>query len=604
MRTSKIVDDILIPLDLKEIEKPRFCFLVYSSKEKHIEIVIDCIESVIKEKESCDIKRLDDSLKSEDSQYLELRDLLSECSFGIVILDGLRPNVVFEYGILKGLRKPCIVLLEEEADVDVINYHMETKAIEIINPKIDMDKHFSDVKDRFYIKYNKNRPKEIREKVQREYLKLKKDIEAELIRMIFPNKDIIQEELRDQLVTLSELSKKRKEQLNPEDEIEFRVIIKNIDAIMKKYKIKLPKTYYLLISDILMNFEKYEEALEIIDPLIENKIEDLDLVYLKGFLLSAIKRYEESIETLNCGLKLKPKIESFWHAKGRIFERMEKKEEAELCYRKAIEFNLRCSSVNFHYGVLLYEKNQYIDALEQFEAAIKKEPTDDNYLMWKAIALHKLGNRGEGIKFAEEAICYNSNNANAWYVLGRLTSDQEESIKHFNKALSLAPKHGGAICSKGACLSNIGKVDEAMEIFDKMKEYCSEYYSCKILLLNISKTLSKKKRIKEALNYVDRVLISNENDTEALGVKAGIVFEDGKKEEALKLFKRSIELNPKDDSVWYNQACVYARLNKIDESIESLKKAIELAPLNKDSAQRDKDFNGIRENEKFIREFG
>lgn len=86
-----------------ECEK-RICFVIFSSKEIHKEIVLDSIDSTFGNEYS--IKRLDESLKSEDSQEDELITMLNKCCFGIVIFDGLRPNVLFEYGILKGLNKP------------------------------------------------------------------------------------------------------------------------------------------------------------------------------------------------------------------------------------------------------------------------------------------------------------------------------------------------------------------------------------------------------------------------------------------------------------------------------------------------------------------
>ncbi len=39
--------------------------------------------------------------------------------FGVVVLDGLRPNVVFEYGVLHELTKPVILLKEKNAILDI-----------------------------------------------------------------------------------------------------------------------------------------------------------------------------------------------------------------------------------------------------------------------------------------------------------------------------------------------------------------------------------------------------------------------------------------------------------------------------------------------------
>jgi hypothetical protein len=162
MDTSIIIDDIKVTLEDSAAGSSRSCFVVFSSHENHIEIVIDCIESVFRKTKLFEVRRLDKHLKSDDSQHDELRKLLETCCFGVVILDGFRPNVLFEYGILKGLKKPCIVLLEQNATVDVLGYYGDGVSKPSANPSINIDRHFSDVKDRFYVQYDKNDPKGLR----------------------------------------------------------------------------------------------------------------------------------------------------------------------------------------------------------------------------------------------------------------------------------------------------------------------------------------------------------------------------------------------------------------------------------------------------------
>ena len=41
------------------------------------------------------------------------------CVLGVVILDGFRPNVLFEFGILIGLEKPVVLLKDKNAEINV-----------------------------------------------------------------------------------------------------------------------------------------------------------------------------------------------------------------------------------------------------------------------------------------------------------------------------------------------------------------------------------------------------------------------------------------------------------------------------------------------------
>ena len=42
-----------------------------------------------------------------------------DCVLGIVILDGFRPNVLFEFGVLMGLEKPVVLLKDKNAEINI-----------------------------------------------------------------------------------------------------------------------------------------------------------------------------------------------------------------------------------------------------------------------------------------------------------------------------------------------------------------------------------------------------------------------------------------------------------------------------------------------------
>jgi len=95
------------------------------------------------------------AMESGASQRDKITKLIEECAFAVVILDGLRPNVVFEYGILHGMKKPVTLLKEEKATVDILGYFGDAPDLQIDPVTIDLDKCFSDVKDVNYAKWNR-----------------------------------------------------------------------------------------------------------------------------------------------------------------------------------------------------------------------------------------------------------------------------------------------------------------------------------------------------------------------------------------------------------------------------------------------------------------
>lgn len=60
--------------------------------------------------------------------------------------------------------------------------------------------------------------------------------------------------------------------------------------------------------------------------------------------------------------------------------------------------------------------------------------------------------------------------------------------------------------------------------------------------------------------------------------EASRLFQQGKYEEAAKLYKEALDKNPEDPIYYYNLGIAYLRMSKIDEAIEVFKKMIEIQP--------------------------
>ena len=150
------------------------CFVSYSTRESHVSLLIECIEIVLTP--HFRVERTPSALQSGASQRDQITKLIQDCAFGVVILDGLRPNVVFEYGILHGLKKPVIFFKEVGAQVDIPGFFGDAPDLRVGPVAIDLDKHFSDVKDINYANWNRFEIKETVRTIWEEYGKKKGEI--------------------------------------------------------------------------------------------------------------------------------------------------------------------------------------------------------------------------------------------------------------------------------------------------------------------------------------------------------------------------------------------------------------------------------------------
>lgn len=96
--------------------------------------------------------------------------------FAVVALDGLRPNIVFEYGILHGKNKPVLLFKEGEAKVDIRSFLRDPAQLSLTEPSLDLDSQFSDIKDVHYATWNRYAVRETVRTVWEQYRKKKDEI--------------------------------------------------------------------------------------------------------------------------------------------------------------------------------------------------------------------------------------------------------------------------------------------------------------------------------------------------------------------------------------------------------------------------------------------
>jgi tetratricopeptide (TPR) repeat protein len=625
------------------------CFIVFSSREEHIENVIDSIEMVIKDKYDFTVKRLDKEIGSDESQYETILDLSKECSFGIVILDGLRPNLMFEYGLLKGLGKQVMAFKEKNAKVDVRNFYIdktESEREDIENPKIDYDKHLSDIKDRNYKEYDKNNLRDFRQILDDDFVKHKQDIINEIMRMMTP-KGLISEEglMSEQLNVIANKLAKTAKELIDQDELEIDQTVKIIDDLAKEFRVEMPAEYYFGLGNIYSNRQKYDKAIVYYDRILERNQEDEVALANKGhaffhlgrfsealacidkaleidqqdavawsvraLILSELGKLDDAIESHDKALKLDPKEWVFWYNKGVTLYSSSMNEEAIECYDKAIELNPgvkyalinKCSALDkigrfdealkcidkalerdpkdakiweFKAGIL-YDLGKFDDVLVCINEALEIEPENYGFLGNKAYTLHKLGRTDDALECIDKALKINQKDAILWYQKGRITKDFNEAIKYFDKALEFNPDHVEALCSKGSELSNIGKYDDALKIFDEVEKKCEGYDTCEIISMSKGITLSKMGKSEEAIKHFDKVIELNPEYADAYSSRGAAYTHLKQYERAKEDFKKLLDLNPNEAIAMLNLSESYIITKNYVNAHEMAERALSIA---------------------------
>jgi hypothetical protein len=162
-----------------------YCFVSYSTREAHVALLLDCLRIVLEP--HFEVRLTPSALESGASQRAQIVTLIERASFSIVILDGLRPNVVFELGVIEGKGRPVILFKEAEAQVDIDGLYGGPKGEPRAVPAaINLDVQLSDVKDINYATWPRFDLKGTLRIVWQEYSK-KKDVIPGFVTILEPS---------------------------------------------------------------------------------------------------------------------------------------------------------------------------------------------------------------------------------------------------------------------------------------------------------------------------------------------------------------------------------------------------------------------------------
>lgn len=100
------------------------CLVIHSDKKHvgYIYNIINPLEEVLNQNGFRTIFLSDETLTDEHFGKT-FEELAEGCVLGVVVFDGFRPNVLFEYGYLRGKDKPLILLQDKVACVAIKSYY-------------------------------------------------------------------------------------------------------------------------------------------------------------------------------------------------------------------------------------------------------------------------------------------------------------------------------------------------------------------------------------------------------------------------------------------------------------------------------------------------
>ncbi|VVB84594.1 Photosystem I assembly protein Ycf3 [uncultured archaeon] len=293
--------------------------------------------------------------------------------------------------------------------------------------------------------------------------------------------------------------------------------------------------------------ESYERALEI-------KPGDPEVLYNKGIALAQMGKTAEALACYNKLLEANPNDANAWCSKGDVLFESIKYEEALKAYDMAIQLNPKDETAWNNRGLTLVKFNRYDDAIESYDKALEINPRIEKIWSNKGLAIAKMNEKKEKIDLQK--------------IAGTLPKEEKTTPQ-------VKPGPGEPAEREKATESSYIKalMEKTRPVFEKPAD---------ISPVSIPPPQPDNSRKEEELppkpDSPQAPAAVQVNEPDENMVKGNSLFLEGKYEEALECFTKSLEKDQKNKTAWNNKGLALAKLGRVYESIGCYEKALEIAP--------------------------
>ncbi|MCK4971344.1 MAG: tetratricopeptide repeat protein, partial [Thermoplasmata archaeon] len=134
--------------------------------------------------------------------------------------------------------------------------------------------------------------------------------------------------------------------------------------------------------------------------------------------------------------------------------------------------------------------------------------------------------------------------------------------------------------NKAKLLAEMHRYEDSEKAYIRVLQVKPNYLKSLMGLAAVYVNQSKFDEALRAVSLAERHKLTPQQKADLLAVKAIVLSNMGKSKQAIKVCKKALALNPKDDSVWETMGVAYFNINKFKEAIRCLNKAIEMNPQN------------------------
>jgi tetratricopeptide (TPR) repeat protein len=334
------------------------------------------------------------------------------------------------------------------------------------------------------------------------------------------------------------------------------------------------------LGDTMYRAGRYSEALARFEAAVQADPDDLMAMVGVAKTKLALERLQDSRSMLEKLRQTHPKsmLVNYWH--GQVLEALGNRKDAEQSYRAAVREGGKDPDVVIGYvalALLLNQQGRTKEAQQALDEASAKLPSSP--AIHKALGELALsqGRYSAAVEQFKSALALDSDDIGAKFKLGSaLRRDQkfEDAVKVFDDVAAIDRDYPGLALERGLLYESSGRTDEALKAYEAA---LAKAPNDPDLMLRVGCGKVAAGRSQQAEQLLRKVLVLRPNSAETNHCLGRALLVEGKNlAEALRMFERSIDLDPHRAEYWLYLGWAANEAGRVGKAEDSLKKALDL----------------------------
>ncbi len=327
----------------------------------------------------------------------------------------------------------------------------------------------------------------------------------------------------------------------------------------------------LHLAEVLYQRGQNEQALDVLDRLLEELPQHAEAHLLRGFLLGDMGHHEQAVQATRRAAELNPALETL-QSDLSIAPHLPAGQVAML------EVDPAGALARYGLGLAFRQRGYFREARTEFERALGQG--EDERLVQHALAeLDLLDGDSTAARQRYERLLAGQESVRGWNEHGvalHQAGDVAAAADSYRRALRIDPRHALAYNNLGVALADRGDVEAAREALARAAELDPSFVRAR---RNLACLLSWHGEPTAALALLRELVEFHPRDADAWQIMGTVLAGLTRDEEARDAFVRAIEQCPTHAEARFGLATVLDRLGDHDGALRETQQALTLSPV-------------------------